>query len=155
MTPADHDAIAARFSEVVDAVTDWDAATPVPEWRARHVVHHLTTWLPGLLGSCGVDLPVGDVTDPVGSWHRQTAAVHSLLLERGDHEVTHQFLGTRTIADLLATVYLGEVVAGMEQMEDVIRGSGHYGPRWPGDPGPDPQRRLLAFIGRDPDWSPG
>lgn len=179
MTPADHDAIARRFGEVVDAVTDWDAPTPVPEWRARDVVAHLTTWLPGLLGSCGVALPVGDVGDPVGSWHQQTAAVQTLLDERGDEEVTHEFLGTKTIADLLAMVYLGDVfmhtwdlarsnglddgldpdvchemVTGMAQMEDVIRNSGHYGPAWPGDPGPDPVRRLMAFIGRDPDWRP-
>lgn len=175
----DHGAIADRFGAVVDAVTDWDAPTPVPEWRARDVVDHLTTWLPGLLGSCGVALAPGDASDPAGSWHRQDGAVRRLLAERGDEEVTHDFLGTRTIAELLAQVYLADVflhtwdlarsagldagldpdvctemLTGMEAMEEALRGSGHYGPRWPGDPGPDPQRRLMAFIGRDPDWQP-
>ena len=93
--------------------------------------------------------------------------------------MTHEFLGTKTIADLLAMVYLGDVfmhtwdlaraaglddgldpdvceemVTGMAQMEDVIRNSGHYGPRFPNDESADPVRRLMAFVGRDPDWWP-
>lgn len=175
-----HDAVADRFGAVVEAVEDWDAPTPVPDWAARDVVHHLTTWVPGLLGACGVELPVGHRDDPVGSWHRHDAALRRLIAERGDEVVTHEFLGTRPLGDLLAQVYLGDVfmhtwdlarsagvddrldavtcedmVTGMEAMEDAMRASGHYGPRWDGDPGPDPQRRLLAFIGRDPDWAPG
>jgi hypothetical protein len=43
----------------------------------------------------------------------------------------------------------------MEQMEEAIRSSGHYGARVevPGDA--DPQTKLLGFIGRDPFWTPG
>ena len=37
---------AARFGDVVDAVRNWDAPTPVAQWRARDVVAHLTTWFP-------------------------------------------------------------------------------------------------------------
>lgn len=178
--PHGYVATADRFGSVVDAVTDWDAPTPVPEWHARDIVDHLTTWLPGLLGSCGVALPAGDPDDPVGSWHRQDAALRSLLAERGSEELTHAFLGTKPLAEMLAQVYVADVflhtwdlaraaglddrldparceamVTGMAQMEDVIRGSGHYGPAWPlplADT--DPQRRLIAFIGRDPDWHP-
>lgn len=178
--PAGHDATADRFGQVVDAVTDWDAPTPVPEWRARDVVHHLTTWLPDLLGSCGVDLPTGELADPVGSWHRQDEALRALLATRGDEVLTHPFLGTKTLAEMLAQVYVGDVflhtwdlarasglddrldatrcaemVEGMAAMEDAIRGSGHFGPAWPlPDDDRDPQRRLIAFIGRDPDWRP-
>jgi hypothetical protein len=41
----------------------------------------------------------------------------------------------------------------MEQMEEAIRSSGHYGARVevPGDA--DPQTKLLGFIGRDPFWT--
>lgn len=177
MQAADHDAIADRFGAVVDAVTEWDAPTPVPEWRARDIVHHLTTWLPELLDPCGVTLPHGDLADPVGSWHAQDRALRAVLHERRDETVTHAFLGTKPLGELVAQVYLGDVflhtwdlarsnalddrldpgvceemVTGMAGMEEVLRSSGHYGPRWPGDPGPDPQRRLMAFIGRDPDW---
>lgn len=179
MQPADHDALTRRFGSIVDAVPEWDAPTPVPEWRARDIVHHLTTWLPELLASCGVELPAGSLDDPVGSWHRQDEAVRRLLAARGTDEVTHPFLGTNTLGAMLAQVYLGDVflhtwdlaraagvddrldpavcdemLAGLTQMEDVLRSSGHYGPAWPGEPGPDPQRRLVAFIGRDPDWRP-
>ncbi|MEZ5230509.1 MAG: maleylpyruvate isomerase N-terminal domain-containing protein, partial [Acidimicrobiales bacterium] len=59
MDASDYPAIADRFGAVVDSVNDWDAPTPVPEWRARDIVDHLTTWLPGLLGSCGVEIPMG------------------------------------------------------------------------------------------------
>lgn len=169
-----------RFGAVVDAVTDWDAPTPVAGWRARDVVDHLTTWLPGLLGSCGVPMPLGDIGDPVGSWHRQDTAVRGLLASRGDDVVTHVHLGTMPLGQVIAQVYVGDVfmhtwdlaraagvddrldaercaamVAGMSAMEAAMRGSGHYGPAWPlPADDTDPQRRLLAFIGRDPDWRP-
>lgn len=174
-----HDAVADRFGEVVDVVTDWDAPTPVPEWRARDIVAHLTTWLPELLDSCGVSLPLGDPGDPVAAWHAQDAAVRRLLRERGGDQVTHAFLGTKSLAELVAQVYVGDVflhtwdlarsagvddnldpdtceamLGGLEEMEDALRSSGHYGPRWSGDPGPDPVLRLMAFIGRDPHWRP-
>jgi len=74
----------------------------------RDVVHHLTTWLPGLLGSCGVELPVGALDDPVGSWATQDTAVRWLLAERGAEEITHAFLGTKSIGDLLAQIYIPE-----------------------------------------------
>jgi hypothetical protein len=40
----------------------------------------------------------------------------------------------------------------MEQMEEVIRSSGQYGPRVEVPAGADTQTRLLGFIGRDPFW---
>ena len=46
------------------------------------------------------------------------------------------------------------MLAGMEQMEDAIRGSGQYGPRFPVAEDADVQARLLGFIGRDPGWRP-
>ena len=122
--PAGHDATADRFGQVVDAVTDWDAPTPVPEWRARDVVHHLTTWLPDLLGSCGVDLPTGELADPVGSWHRQDEALRALLATRGDEVLTHPFLGTKTLAEMLAQVYVGDVFL---HTWDLARASGQEG----------------------------
>ncbi len=41
-TPAErHLSTATTFGEVVNATTDWDAPSPVPEWSARDVVGHL------------------------------------------------------------------------------------------------------------------
>jgi len=47
----------------------------------------------------------------------------------------------------------GEVhrlLIGMEPMDEVLRSSGHYGPRTPVPDDADEQTRLLAFIGRRP-----
>jgi uncharacterized protein (TIGR03086 family) len=46
------------------------------------------------------------------------------------------------------------LLAGMEQVEDLIRASGQYGPRVPTPDDADAQTRLLGFIGRDPSWTP-
>jgi hypothetical protein len=43
-------------------------------------------------------------------------------------------------------------LAGMEQMEDAIRGSGQFGPRVPVPETASAQDRLIGFIGRDPGW---
>jgi hypothetical protein len=40
----------------------------------------------------------------------------------------------------------------MEQMEDVMRSSGQYGPRVEVPAGAGVQARLIGFIGRDPAW---
>ncbi|UUZ44188.1 maleylpyruvate isomerase N-terminal domain-containing protein [Janibacter limosus] len=42
---------ASSFSDKVAGTHDWDAPTPVAEWRARDVVGHLTTRLPALVSS--------------------------------------------------------------------------------------------------------
>jgi uncharacterized protein (TIGR03086 family) len=40
------------------------------------------------------------------------------------------------------------MLAGMEPLDEVLRNSGHYGPRTPVADDADVQTRLLAFIGR-------
>ncbi len=46
------------------------------------------------------------------------------------------------------------MLAGMEPIEDAMRGSGQYGPRVEVPDDADVQTRLLGFIGRDPEWKP-
>ena len=48
--PTQHEALADRISEIIENVSDWDAPTPVAEWRARDVVEHLISWPPAMLG---------------------------------------------------------------------------------------------------------
>jgi len=43
-----------------------------------------------------------------------------------------------------------EMFEGMEPMEEVLRQSGHYGPRIDVPEDADAQTKLLAFIGRTP-----
>jgi uncharacterized protein (TIGR03086 family) len=56
--------------------------------------------------------------------------------------------------ETLDPAFCATLLAGMEEMEEVIRSSGQYGPRVPVPDDADVQTRLLGFIGRDPAWSP-
>ena len=42
------------------------------------------------------------------------------------------------------------LLEGMEPMDELLRSSGHYGPRVEVAPDADEQTRLIAFIGRRP-----
>ena len=172
---------AARFGDVVDAVRNWDAPTPVAQWRARDVVAHLTTWFPEFLAAGGVDLPTGDPADPVGSWHRQAAAVQGLLddADRAAAPFAHPRVPPQSLAATIDTFYsldvfmhtwdlarasgaddtldeatCTELLAGMEAMADMIRASGEFGVQQPVAADAPVQDRLIAFIGRDPHWRP-
>jgi uncharacterized protein (TIGR03086 family) len=183
-TPADrHRTVATVFTERVRGTADWDVPSPVPEWTARDVVRHLTTWFPGFLAGSGVELPAGPSVDddPVAAWEHQAAAVQALLddPETAGRTIANPHLGQMTVAGATDMIYTADVfmhtwdlaratgqddrldpgfsaalVDGMEAMEEVIRSSGHYGARVPVPDDADPQTRLLGFIGRDPDWKP-
>lgn len=47
-----------------------------------------------------------------------------------------------------------ELLTGMEPLDAMLRQSGQYGPRRPVPPDADGTARLMAFIGRDPQWRP-
>jgi uncharacterized protein (TIGR03086 family) len=55
--------------------------------------------------------------------------------------------------DRLDPEFCALLLAGMEPLEDVMRSSGQYGPRVPVMDDADTQAKLLAFIGRDPQWT--
>ncbi|GAA4923545.1 uncharacterized protein (TIGR03086 family) [Actinomycetospora succinea] len=183
-TAADrHRRVAAAFTQRVRGTTDWDVPAPVEGWTARDVVGHLTSWFPGFLAGSGVTLPAGPeaASDPVGSWTHQTDAVQALLDDpaEADRTIENPHLGAMTLAAATNMIYTTDVfmhtwdlaratgqddrldpdecavlVEGMEPMEELIRGSGQYGPRVPVPDDADAQTRLLGFIGRDPDWKP-
>ncbi|MEJ2859723.1 TIGR03086 family metal-binding protein [Actinomycetospora flava] len=182
-TPADrHRRIAAAFTERVHGTGDWDVPTPVPEWRARDVVGHLTGWSTGFLASSGVDLPPGPGDgDPVAAWDAHVAAVQALLDDPGTagRVIENPHMGAMELAAMLDMIYTTDVlmhtwdlaratgqddrldpgecavlVDGMEGMEEIIRSSGQYGPRVAVPDDADAQTRLLGFIGRDPAWKP-
>jgi uncharacterized protein (TIGR03086 family) len=180
---AHHRTVAAVFTERVRGTTDWDVPAPVPDWTARDVVGHLTSWFPGFLSASGVELPAGPSVDddPVAAWEHQVAAVQALLddPDRAGRTLANPHLGEMTVAAATDRIYTADVfmhtwdlaratgqddrldpgfsaalVDGMEQMEEVIRSSGQYGARVPVPDDADAQTRLLGFIGRDPDWKP-
>jgi uncharacterized protein (TIGR03086 family) len=179
-----HREIGREFTARVRRTRSWDAPAPVAGWTARDVVRHLVEWLPSFLaGGSSVRLPaVPSVDDdPAGAWQAHVGAVQALLddpatagltlsnphigqlpLDRAIDQfyTSDVFMHTWDLAratgqdDRLDPEFCALLLAGMEPMEDVIRSSGQYGPRVPVKDDADAQTRLLAFIGRDPHWTP-
>lgn len=158
----------------------WSSRSPVEGWDARDVVRHLVEWFPAFLrNAAGVELPAGPSVDddPAGAWHAQVDAVQALLEDPDvadeEHDLPH--IGRMTLGRAIDTVYTGDVflhrwdlaratgqderldertcaemLEGMLPMDEVLRSSGHYGPRVEVPADADVQTRLLAFIGRHP-----
>jgi uncharacterized protein (TIGR03086 family) len=178
-----HRRITSDLTDRVQEVTDWDAPAPVTGWTARDVVDHLVTWLPALLSGGGVELPSGPTVadDPVAAWTFHADSVQALLddPERAAAVFSHPQVGSMPAGQAVDRFYTSDVfmhtwdlarasghdvtlepefcthlLAGMEQMEDLIRASGQYGPKVTVPADADPQTRLIGFIGRDPSWRP-
>jgi uncharacterized protein (TIGR03086 family) len=180
---AHHREVAGVFTDRVRGTRDWSAPAPVAGWTARDVVEHLVTWLPGFLAAGGVTLPAGPAVadDPVGAWRSRARAVQALLDDRSTAErhFAHPMAGEGALQDVIDRFYTADVfmhtwdlaratgqddrldpgfcatlLAGMEPLDALLRTSGHYGPRVPVPGDADVQTRMLAFIGRDPAWTP-
>lgn len=177
-----HRRYAGAFSDRVRGTADWDAPAPVAGWTARDVVRHLVDWFPGFLqGGAGVALPDGPSVeaDPVGAWTSQCDAVQALLDDpaTADQVLSNPHLGEVPLDQAIDRFYTADVfmhtwdlaratgqdetldpafcadlLAGMEPIEELLRGSGQFGARIPVPAAADVQTRLLAFIGRDPAW---
>ncbi|HUQ40300.1 MAG TPA: TIGR03086 family metal-binding protein [Acidimicrobiales bacterium] len=162
------------------APTAWSDPAPPDGWVARDVVRHLVEWFPAFLhGGTGIALPTGPTVDddPVGAWRAQTVGVQALLddptIAGREHDFPH--IGRMTLAQAIDMIYTSDVflhrwdlaratgqdetldpvkcaqmLEGMLPMDDVLRQSGHYGPRVEVADDADVQTRLLAFIGRTP-----
>jgi uncharacterized protein (TIGR03086 family) len=180
--PSRHRAIAGGFAERTEAVTDWDAPSPVEGWATRDVVRHLVEWFPSFLEhGAGITLPdvpsPGD--DPVGAWREHAANVQALLDDpaSADRVLSNQHTGDVPLPEAIDRFYTSDVflhtwdlargagldarldpdecagmLAGMEPLADVLAASGQYGPRVPVADDADAQTRLLGLIGRNPSW---
>lgn len=157
----------------------WDAPAPCDGWVARDVVAHLCTWVPSVLGRSGISFspaPPAD-TDPVGAWEALHASLSAALAdpavaaEEFDAGPPGQLSVERAI-DMLVTPDVlvhtwdlaratgldeqldeqisAELLAGMEPIDEMLRSSGHYGPRVEVGDDADVQTRLIAFTGRRP-----
>lgn len=163
----------------------WDRPAPPDGWVARDVVRHLVEWFPGfLVSSTGLELPPGPSVDrdPAGAWRALADGVQALLDDPEVAGVEYDFphMGTMTLGDVVDQIYVGDVflhrwdlglatgqdvvldaatcevmLAGMEPIDEVLRSSGHYGPRVRVEDEAPVQDLLVAFIGRDPAWTSG
>ena len=174
-----HQHLAATFTALVDATTDWTSPSPVPEWNAGDVVEHLVSWSSGVIRAwTGIDVATDPEDELPRRWQRHAAAVQSLL-DDPSSAATPMTSGPFTgepLSSVLDRIYTpdifmhswdlaratGQAVAldpeyardlleGMRGMETVIRESGQFGEERP-TASDDPVDQLMAFIGRDPQW---
>ncbi|HWJ82773.1 MAG TPA: TIGR03086 family metal-binding protein [Nocardioides sp.] len=183
MTPAEqHAHDAGRFTELVDSASgdDWERPSPVAGWTARDVVAHLVEWLPEFIERADVALPPVDVdADPAAAWRQRAADVQRLLEAEGGREFVSPRFGTLSLGRAIDQFYTGDVwmhswdlaralgleidlgeqrcadaLAGMEQIDELLRSSGQFGPRVDVPADASAQDRFIGFIGRDPFWEP-
>lgn len=166
-----------RIAEVPDDA--WANPAPCEGWTTRDVVGHLVEWVPGVMGRSGLDIPVGPSVDedPLGAWTTLADALQSWL---DDPELAARTFdagppGEMTVANAIDMLVTSDVLvhtwdlataaglddridegiaagllAGMEPIDDLLRGSGHYGPKVSVPDDADIQTKLIAFTGRNP-----
>lgn len=172
------DRFTARVDGVPDG--RWDDPAPCEGWVARDVVRHLVEWFPPFLATgAGIELaPVPSVDDdPAGAWHALDDQIRALLAEPDVAARTfdHPQAGSHPLPQAIAMFFTADVfvhtwdlaratgqdesldeevaagmLAGMEPIDEMLRGSGHYGPRVEVPADADVVTRLIAFTGRHP-----
>lgn len=176
-----HENVARDFAAVADRVVKWDAPTPVAEWTAADIVEHLLGWLPGAMRSWNgpelTDIPSRSLPE---RWRLRTVEVQAILddrdlsarvIESGDFAgmrldeaidrvyTADVFMHTwdlATAADVEihpSAAYATALREALEARGDELRAGGQFGPAVETD-SEDPMERLMAFVGRDPQWTP-
>lgn len=159
----------------------WADPAPCDGWTARDVVAHLLDWIPSVLGRAGITFPAAPAVteDPVGAWAGFDATVRAALADPavagrtfdagppGEMSV-EQAVGMLVVGDVflhtwdlaratgqqadLDPVLAAEMLQGLQPMDAMLRSSGHYGPAVPVSADAGIVDRLVAFVGREPDW---
>jgi uncharacterized protein (TIGR03086 family) len=172
--------VAAEFDARVRAMPDngWDNPAPCDGWVGRDIVAHLVGWIPAVMRDADIEFASMDAqNDPVGAWTALDTTLQAALddpetaARRFDAgppgELTVEAaIGMLVVGDLLIHTWdlartggldetlpsdiVSELLAGMEPLDEILRSSGHYGPRVAVPDGADDQTRLIAFTGRTP-----
>ena len=167
-----------RANEVPEGA--WENPAPCDGWTARDIVDHLVTWVPGFMSSsAGIVIDPGPpvAIDPAGAWINLADQIQALLDEPevAAREFDGGPIGTQTVESAIGMIVVGDVVVhtwdlaratgqdesldpeivtemliGMQPMDEMLRQSGHYGPKVDVDDGADDQTKLIAFTGRTP-----
>jgi uncharacterized protein (TIGR03086 family) len=144
------------------------------------IVRHLVEWLPSFFFTTWAIMPIPGPSvddDPARAWSALDATIQSSLDDpaialavrdtrigpssfadqidmicTGDVLVHTWDLARATGQDeTLDPVEVGRMLAGMSAIdEDMLRNSGHYGPRVDVPDDASAQDRLIAFVGRQP-----
>lgn len=158
----------------------WDNPAPCEGWLAKDVVRHVVEWVPGFFSNLGfAPITAPDVDrDPAGAWAALRDAIQSRLddPERRDEEFEMHRFGRLQFAaaidqfvtpdvlvhtwDLARATGLDERLdpaevhafyEGISQAdEELLRGSGQFGPRVDVPADADEQAKLLGWLGRQP-----
>jgi uncharacterized protein (TIGR03086 family) len=167
-----------RVREVPDGA--WDHPAPCHGWVGRDVVRHLVDWIPAFLADAGGPLlPTGPSPDhdPCAAWTTLDLGLQALLDDpaMSASQINHPMVGRHRLDDAIATFFLGDILVhtwdlaraagldetldadvvhdmlvAMEPLDEVLRASGHYGPKVEVPADADAQTRLIAFTGRQP-----
>ncbi len=179
-----HRELTDRFTELVIGVRDWSAPTPVAEWNAQGVVTHLVEWLPGMLAAGSdlrlENIPDG-TTDPLAAWLAVRDGVQEILDDpvRSAGSYRSQMLPEMPVSVMLSQFWIPDVfmhtwdlavateqderldpeyalelLDGFRTIEPMLRESGQFGVQQPVADDASVQSKLIAFIGRDPEWTP-
>lgn len=147
----------------------------------RHLVEWFPSFLESGSG-VRLAVPTSVDDDPVAAWHELEDGVRRLLAdpETPGRVLSNPHIGDVPLDRAVSQFFTGDVfmhtwdlaratgqddtldpercaamLAGMEPIEEVMRQSGQYGPVvFDAPPDADPQTRMLAFIGRDPNFTP-
>ena len=174
---------AARFSALVGSASpeDWSRSSPVSGWAAIDIVKHLIEWSRGFLaGGAGIELQTLDVeADPAAAWTQHVADIQSILDDPAGRILSNPHTGDMSVDKAIDMFYTADIwmhswdlakalgrepdlgqkrcavaLETMRPMEQMLRDSGQYGPAIPVADDASPQDKLMAFIGRDPSWTP-
>ena len=145
---------------------------------ARDVVRHLVEWMPAFLEAAGgpsLEIEADVDSDPAAAWAELRDGLQSRLDDPAvaSSELAHPQTGTHRFDAGIDMFFTGDVfmhtwdlaratgqpeqfdeamaaqmLAGMEPIDEVLRGSGHYGPKVDAPAGADATTRLMAFVGR-------
>jgi uncharacterized protein (TIGR03086 family) len=158
---------------------DWDNPAPPEGWVARDVVRHLVEWIPGFFFTTwDIEQPSGPSVDddPAGAWKAVDTLLQSVLDDPAQAQVVREtrmgsasfeatfdqiatndvFMHTCDLAratgqdETLDPDLVHELHVSMEPLDQMLRESGHYGPRVEVPDDADEQTKLIAFIGRHP-----
>lgn len=174
---------AATFTALVESATsdDWLRPSPVPGWAARDVVAHLVEWSRGFLsGGAGIEFETLDVdADPAAAWKQHVCDIQAILDRPDGRVLSNPHTGDMPVELAIDRFYTADIwmhswdlakalgrtvdlgrdrctaaLEAMAAMEQMLRESGQYGPAVPVSDDASAQERFVAFIGRDPAWSP-
>ena len=167
-----------RANEVPEGA--WENPAPCDGWTARDVVDHLVTWVPGFLSSsAGIVIQPGPPVafDPAGAWINFADQLQALLDDPDDRRAgdrrwsdrqadgrvgdrddrgwrrglhTWDLARATGLDESLDPAIVTEMLIGMQPMDEMLRQSGHYGPKVEVPDDADDQTKLIAFTGRTP-----